>query len=55
LEVAALGQAQEQCAKSGKVAVATQTANATTYECVSADDPAYKSQQAAKSPQNPPQ
>ena len=53
LEAAALGQAQEQCAKSGKVAVATQTANATTYACVSADDPAYKSQQAAKSPQPP--
>jgi len=55
LEAAALGQAQEKCGQSGKVAVATQTANATTYECVSPEDPRYKSQQAAKPPQNPPQ
>ena len=55
LEAAALGQAQEKCGQSGKVAVATRTANATTYECVSPEDPRYKSQQAAKPPQNPPQ
>jgi len=55
LEAAALGQAQEKCGQSGKVAVATQTADATTYECVSPEDPRYKSQQAAKPPQNPPQ
>jgi len=55
LEAAALGQAQEKCGQSGKVAVATQTANPTTYECVSPDDPTYKSQQSAKPPQNPPQ
>ena len=53
LEAGMYDQAQAKCASTGMVALATQTANATTYACVSPDDPAYKAQQAAKQPEKP--
>jgi hypothetical protein len=47
IEAQILAQANDKCAQEGKVALVTGFTPATTYGCVSADDPIYKAQQEA--------
>lgn len=47
IEAQLLADANAKCAQEGKVAFVTGFTPATTYGCVSADDPVYKAQQEA--------
>ena len=47
IEAQVLAQANAKCAQEGKVAFATGFTDATTYGCLSPDDPVYKAQQEA--------
>jgi hypothetical protein len=47
MEAQALAEANAKCAQEGKVAFVTGFTPATTYGCVSPDDPVYKAQQEA--------